>query len=79
MAPPANNLNMSGTSIWSFRHLECRNPSIISESIGIPNGSEKMGKKVRRRRNGGGTRNLIHIEEDSKNVTVSLTYGRKDI
>ena len=35
---------MSGTSIQSFRHLERQNPSIISESIGIPNGSEN-GKK----------------------------------
>ena len=47
MEPPANNIIMSGTSIRLFRHLECQNPSIISESIGIPNGSEKMGKKVR--------------------------------
>ena len=52
----------------SFRHHECQNPSIISESIGIPNGSKKTGKKVRSH---GGTRrnteeqNLIHIEEDS--------------
>ena len=36
---------MSATLIRSFRHLECQNPSIISEAIGIPNGSEKMGKK----------------------------------
>ena len=43
--PPANNLIMSATSIQSFRHLECQNPSIISESIGIPNRSEKMGGK----------------------------------
>merc|ERR1712208_241133 len=59
VAPPANNLIMSATLIRSFRHLECQNPSIISESIGIPNGSKKMGKKVRshggtkQRRNGG--------------------------
>ena len=32
MAPPANNLIMSGTSIQSFRHFEHQNPSIISES-----------------------------------------------
>ena len=61
MAPPANNLIMSGTLIQSFRHLECQNPSIISESIDIPNGSEKMGKKVRN-----GTRN----------GTVSYSYRR---
>ena len=70
MAPLANDPIMSGRSIQLFRHLECQNPSIISESIGIPNGSKKMGKKVRRnteeRRRNGGTeeRNLIHIEED---------------
>ena len=34
VAPPANNLIMSGTSIRSFRHLEHQNPSIISEDIG---------------------------------------------
>ena len=45
VAPPANNLIMSVTLIQSFRHLECQNPSIISESIGIPNGSKKQGKK----------------------------------
>ena len=34
MAPPANNLIMSGTSIRSFRHLEHQNPSIIKGDIG---------------------------------------------
>ena len=34
VAPPENNLIMSGTSIWSFKHLEHQNPSIISEDIG---------------------------------------------
>ena len=33
MAPPANNLIMSGTLIWSFIHLEYQNPSIISGDI----------------------------------------------
>ena len=47
MAPPENNLIMSATLIQLCRHLECQNPSIISEYIGIPNGSEKIGKKVR--------------------------------
>ena len=55
---------MSATLIRSFRHLECQNPSIISEYIGIPNGSKKMEKKVRS--HGGTERNLIHIEEDSE-------------
>ena len=64
LAPLANVPIMSRRSIRSFRHLECQNPSIISESIGIPNGSKKMGKKVRRSRNGT-ERNLIHIEEDT--------------
>ena len=41
----------------------------ISESIGIPNGSEKTGKKVRNteRRNGGGTE-----EERRRSLTVVL-------
>ena len=30
----ANDLIMSGTSIWSFRHLEHQNPSIIEGDIG---------------------------------------------
>ena len=34
MAPPANNVIMSGTSTRSFRHLEHQNPSIISGDIG---------------------------------------------
>merc|ERR1711867_60598 len=34
VAPPTNNLIMSGTLIRSFRHLEHKNPSIISGDIG---------------------------------------------
>ena len=45
MALLANDPIMSGRLIRSFRHLECQNLSIISESIGIPNGSKKKGKK----------------------------------
>ena len=41
----ANDPIMSGRLIRSFRHLECQNPSIISDSIGIPNGGEKNDKK----------------------------------
>ena len=58
---------MSERLIWSFRHLECQNPSIISESIGIPNGSKKMGKKVRRSQNGGMER---------RNTEESYSYRR---
>ena len=32
-------------SLWSFRHLECQNPSIISDSIGIPKWLQKNAKK----------------------------------
>ena len=52
--PLTNDHFMSGRSIKVFRHLEHQNQSIISESISIPNGSEKTGKKVR---NGGTQRN----------------------
>ena len=70
MAPPANNFIMSGTSIRSFRHLECQNSSIISDSIGIPNGGEKSGKISEEQEEE--ERNLIHIEEDSiDNFVVS--------
>ena len=45
-----------------FRHLECQNPSIISDSIGIPNRGEKSGKMSEEQEEE--ERNLIHIEED---------------
>ena len=41
VAPPENNLIMSGPSIRSFRHLEHQNPSIISEDIGRKGGCKK--------------------------------------
>ena len=44
VAPSGNDPIMWGRSIWSFRHPECQNPSIISDYIGIPNGGEKSGK-----------------------------------
>ena len=44
MALLVNDPIMLGRLIWLFRHLECQNPSIISDSIGIPNGSEKWEK-----------------------------------
>ena len=31
VAPLENDAILSGTSIWSFRHLEHQNPSIISD------------------------------------------------
>ena len=34
VVPLAKDLIMLGTSIWSFRHLEHQNPSIILEDIG---------------------------------------------
>ena len=63
---------MLGISIQSYKHIECQNPSIISDSIGIPNGSKKMGEKSEEHRgtrrnteeHGGTRRNIIHIEED---------------
>ena len=75
MAQPADDPIMLARLIRSFRHLECQNPSIISESIGIPNGSEKMGNKSEEeqrnteRRNT--ERNLIHIEEDTCDLFMS--------
>ena len=61
LVPLPNDCIMQNRSLPSFRHLECQTPSIISDSIGIPNGSEKKWE------NEWGTeeRNLIHIEEDS--------------
>ena len=73
---------MSETSIRSFRHLECQNPSIISESIGIPNGSEKTGKKVRNggmEEHGGTERNLIHIEEDGSGCITTPKIKKTQI
>ena len=50
--PLSNDPIMSGRLIQSFRHLQCQNLSIISESIGIPNRSKQWGGKVRSRRKG---------------------------
>ena len=40
-----HDLIISGRFIRLFRHLECQNPSVISDFIGIPNEGEKIGKK----------------------------------
>ena len=45
MAPPANNLIMSGTLMQSFRHLEHQNPSISL-------GDRGKGRNVQQFRNG---------------------------
>ena len=58
LAPLANDPIMLERSIGLFRHLECQNPSFILESIGIPNGSKKMGKKSEESEHG--TRNTEH-------------------
>ena len=63
LAPLVNDPIMQRRLIRSFRHLECQNPSIISESIGIPNGSEKMGKKVRNTERNGGTESYSYRRE----------------
>ena len=60
--PLAYDPTMSGRLIQLFRHLECQNPSIVSDSIGIPRWLPKMGKKVRSR----SRRSLNHIEEDNE-------------
>ena len=44
VVPPADDPIMSVKSILLFRYLKCQNPSIISDSIGIPHGGEKSGK-----------------------------------
>ena len=49
MAPLVNDPIMQKRSIWSFRYLECQNPSFISDSMGIPNEgrkSEKMSEEL---------------------------------
>ena len=71
MAPPANNLIILGTSIRSFRNLECQTPSVISESIGIPYGSKKNGEKSEESEESE-ERNLIHIEEDDIEMILCL-------
>ena len=43
MVLPADDPIMMGRSLWLFRHLECQNLSIISDSGRIPNGGEKNG------------------------------------
>ena len=71
VVPLASDPFMWKRSIRSFRHLECQNPSIISESIGIPNGSKKWEKSEEEEwRNG--TKNLIHMEEDMQLECIVL-------
>ena len=62
-------------SIWSFRHLECQNPSIISDSIGIPNGSKRVGGKSKESEDmESEEKNLIHIEEDNDTMQRAGIY-----
>ena len=65
----ANGSIMSGTSIWSFRHLEHQNLSIISYYISIPNGSKKKWGKSEEQEEEG---NLIYIEEDIKCLLTGI-------
>ena len=53
LAPLANDPILLGRSIWSFRHLDCQNPSIISDSIDRRRGWEEI------QRNGGGTEYIV--------------------
>ena len=62
LVPLASYPIMLERSIRSFRHLECQNLSIMSDSIGIPNGSKKNGKMSEEQEQE--WRNLIDIEED---------------
>ena len=55
MAPPANNLIMSGTSIRLFRHLEHQNPSIISGDIARARSMQQFWRNLREW-NGRGTK-----------------------
>ena len=55
MAPLANDPIMSGRLIRLFRHLQCQNPSIISDFIGI-----NVGCKIC-----DGTRNTEHGRNNS--------------
>ena len=54
LAPPENNLIMSGTSKQSFRHLEHQNPSIISEDIGRARSMQQFQRRRRSRSQIGG-------------------------
>ena len=59
LAPFANVPIMSGRSIRLFRHLECHNLSIISDYIGIPNGSKNWGENEDKQEQE--EQNIIHI------------------
>ena len=60
----ANDPIISRRFIRSFRHLECQNQSIISDSIDTSRWLQKKAKKVRRR-------NLIHMQEDRVNISIA--------
>ena len=72
LAPLAPGPIIWGRSLRSFRHLECQNLSIISDSIGIFNGSKKCGKSEE-------SRNLIHIEEDRCKQILNCRFPFTDI
>ena len=60
-----------GRIIRLLKHLECQNLSIILDSLGTPNGSEKWKKKkVSWRSRRRSSWNLIHIEEDIVGKTL---------
>ena len=62
MAPLVNDPIMSERSIWMFRHLECQNLFIVSDSIGIPRWLQKNGK--------------MREEEEQEQERESYSYRR---
>ena len=89
MAPPVNNLIMSGTLIRSCRHLEHQNPSIISKDIGRARSVQQFRRRIggseesdRRSQNTVVLENRIHSEGQysiTEYVGISSTSGMTGI
>ena len=71
MAPPANNLIMSGTSIQWFRHLEHQNLSIISKDIGRAKSVQQF---QRRRNRGGGMEEHSYLVLEDRMTYENMRY-----
>ena len=69
VAPPENNLIMSGTSRRSFRHLKHQNPSIISEDIGRARMVQQFGNRTEEQSTVVLEDRMVHIQvSDIENV-----------
>merc|ERR1712115_24763 len=78
LAPPANNLIMSGTSTRSFRHLEHQNLSIILGDIGRARSMQQF-QNGTEERNGRTERSTVVLDDRIYEICSHQTWGLYDI